>query len=258
MPLSIYDTRHATSVAVCDAMRQGTGARIFHSKRGLADENDAFFYGVLRGNAKLRKHCVQEGRTYFLADNGYMRAHHFDGYYRITRNNFLHSGRGEPDYGRLERLGVRISPWQKRGDYIVIIVPAPAYNSAWRFDGDAWVRRVKGEMRGHTKRPFVLRRNPMLDRRCEPAQPGLQEQLSGAWAVVTHDSNVAIDALLMGVPVFATGESPARRLGNTDLTQIDSPMYSDEREDMLAVLAANQWTLDELRTGQAWRTLQGL
>jgi hypothetical protein len=205
----------------------------------------------MRGNKRLREHC--RDRTWYLADNGYLRAGHFDGYYRITKNAFLCSGEGQGDAARLHRLGVRVRPWRKSGEYVLLCVPPPLYCRAWGFDGEAWRKRIMTDL--ETDRPLRLSFKPGLDERCPPDQPSLEEQLARAWAVVTHDSNVAIDALIAGVPVFVTGKTPARRCGLTDVSRIETPLYSDEREAMLAVLAANQWTLAEFRDGTAARML---
>jgi hypothetical protein len=51
-----------------------------------------------------------------------------------------------------------------------------------------------------------------------------------------------------------TGASPARAMWNTSLRDIERPIFG-ERHAWLAVLAANQWTLDEMRAGTAWRAL---
>jgi len=84
----------------------------------------------------------------------------------------------------------------------------------------------------------------------------LAMDLIDCWAVVAHSSNVAVDALLLGVPVFVTDRCGARRCADTDLSHIESPRMPDDREEWAATLAAQQWTLEEMRSGLAWRMLQ--
>ena len=74
---------------------------------------------------------------------------------------------------------------------------------------------------------------------------------------MTCASNAAVEALLSGVPVFCTGPCAAYRMGKPDVTEIETPALPDDRERWARVLAANQWTLDEMADGTCWRELQG-
>lgn len=257
MSVTIYHTGHERSTVICEALHKGTGFKVVQGRHGLVDDNAAMFYGVMRRNNELRDQCIEEGRDWYLVDNGYLRPGHFDGYYRITKNAFLCDGWGRPDHDRLRNLDIEIQPWQTQGDKILICVPPRDYGKLWHHDGDAWTRWVKGRFRGKTDRGVVLSYKPVLDSRCHPAQPPLWQQLARAWAVIVHDSTVAIDALIAGVPAVVTGDTPAKRCCLTDPADIETPIYSDEREELLAVLAANQWTIDEMKSGKAWRDLNG-
>jgi hypothetical protein len=64
-----------------------------------------------------------------------------------------------------------------------------------------------------------------------------------------------VDALLAGVPVFCTAPCAAQTMGHTDPALIETPLYPDDRERWARVLAANQWTLDEMRDGACWHDL---
>lgn len=254
--ITVYDTGHPTSARICRAFADGAKAKIIEKAHKPRNDGKAVFvYGVMRGNNQLLHSCRKNKRTWYLCDNGYLRSGHFKGYYRITKNAFLCSGEGEGDFERLDRLNVELWPWRKTGSCVLVCVPPPLYCWAWKFDAWKWTERVTQEIRAATDRPIRFSYKPGLDDRAKGLPP-LEDQLSDAWAVVTHDSNVAIDALIYGVPVFVTGKTPARRCGLSDLSRIESPLYSEERREMLAVLAANQWTLAEFRDGTAWRALQ--
>ena len=71
----------------------------------------------------------------------------------------------------------------------------------------------------------------------------LAVDLKDCHAVVVHSSNVAVDALLAGVPVFCTVPCAAYRMGYADLSKIESPLYPDDREQWAWNLADQQWTL---------------
>jgi hypothetical protein len=74
--------------------------------------------------------------------------------------------------------------------------------------------------------------------------------LTDAWALVTHSSNVAVDAVLCGVPVFVAPTSPAAPVANLDLKTMKAPLMP-QRGAWLASLLAQQFTLDEIRSGFA-------
>ena len=82
----------------------------------------------------------------------------------------------------------------------------------------------------------------------------LAEALSTAHALVTHSSNVAIEAVCLGTPVFVSPASAAAPVGLTDLECVESPVYPD-RDPWLAHLAYNQFSFGEIGNGQAWQML---
>ncbi|NIR32704.1 MAG: hypothetical protein GWN84_26070 [Gammaproteobacteria bacterium] len=65
-----------------------------------------------------------------------------------------------------------------------------------------------------------------------------------------------VKALAAGVPVFSLGPSMATRMGSSDLSRIEQPLYPENREQWFAALAANQWTMAEIEAGTAWRDLK--
>ena len=73
----------------------------------------------------------------------------------------------------------------------------------------------------------------------------IDKALSNAWALVTDHSNAAVDALSEGIPVIFTNS--ARILGNIE--DIENPPMNRE---FFNNLAYQQWTLEEIRSGEAW------
>ena len=254
MKIVVHDTGHSTSATICAAFAAGCGAEVHREQRENEADSIAFFYGVLRQNIRLFRTLADSKRDFLFCDNGYMRRGHFDGYYRITRNAWCHDGLGAPDHARLDNLSIEIKPWRKDGDIILVCPPIPEYCETWKLDGVEWQRRVVRRLRKVTKRPIVIRHKP-TDPRADQDQPPLDEQLARTRALVAHDSNVALEAAIAGVPVFVTGPSPARALACDDVFKIETPYYPDNRREVLAVLAANQWTLAEMRDGTAQRAL---
>ncbi len=188
-----------------------------------------------------------EGRDWYYADHGYFGRFK---YYRVTRNAYQHDGvsgltRGDP--ARLEALGVEIKPWRTSGDHVLICPPDQKFAALFGFNAAAWTGHVIAALRALTRRPLRLRgrdtRGPLAD------------DLAGAWCLVTYVSNAAVEAICAGVPAIVTGACAARPMAATDLRAVAEPPTPHSREAWAALLANNQWTLDEIRAGQAWRAL---
>jgi hypothetical protein len=112
------------------------------------------------------------------------------------------------------------------------------------------LERTLAELKRHTDRPIVVRAKPQPG---ETAVP-LERALAEAHALVTHSSNVAVEAAIAGTPVFVAPSSAAAPVGLTDLSQIETPVRPD-RGSWLAHLAYAQYSMDEVKSGQAWRML---
>jgi hypothetical protein len=85
----------------------------------------------------------------------------------------------------------------------------------------------------------------------------IADDLEDCWAVVVFSSASAIDGLIHGVPCVTLAPFAATvRMGLTDLSKIETPVYPDDREPFMWNLAANQWSVQEIFSGQAWRELQ--
>ena len=74
-------------------------------------------------------------------------------------------------------------------------------------------------------------------------------------AMVTYNSNTMIASLAEGVPVFCDPQnSAAAPISETDFSKIESPKYGD-RVALFSSLAYNNWTMDEMSNGTAWRMI---
>jgi hypothetical protein len=83
----------------------------------------------------------------------------------------------------------------------------------------------------------------------------IEEDLKGAHAIVTFNSNAAVDAVIAGIPAFAMDQgSMAWDVTEHDLARIEQPIRPD-RDQWAAELAYTQWTQDEMARGWAWHHL---
>jgi hypothetical protein len=166
------------------------------------------------------------------------------GMYRWHKNSYqLQRLRDEPP----DRWNARkppVLPWARGGGHIVIAAPTPTYS---RFHAlRDWTDTTLDTLSRNTDRQLVIRGK-------ETKRP-LQHDLEGAHALVAHGSNAAVEAVILGCPVFVHRDSAAALVGLTDLKQIERPIYPD-RQPWLNALAFSQYSEAELTDGTLWRLL---
>lgn len=241
------------SRVVLEAFACGAGGAALVEAPPVLSAGGVAFFGVV-GIEHLLRLSIAEGRAWYYGDNSYFDAGR-GRYFRFTRGWFQQvRSEAVPAPERLEALGLRIAPWQRTGEHIVVVEQSEHFLEL-SGAGRHWLLRVLSELQQHTKRPIMVRR---WSRNKDGAAATLADALKGAWALVTHMSAAATEAVLAGVPVFVSGRCAAEPMASGPLSSIESPRYPDGREEWAARLAASQWTLDELRAGLGWRTLHGL
>ena len=228
------------------AWAQGCGGRIEHGDV-LHPGPVALFGSPARW--PLLNQAIAEGRDWYYADHGYFRR--FE-YYRVTRNAYQLdrmpiSGEGGDDR-RLRACGVEIRPWRRRGEHILVCPPDEAFAALHGFNAGAWMQHIREALRNLTERPVRVR-----ERAC--ADVTLADDLVGAWCLVTYVSNAAVEAVCTGIPVIATGRCSAAAMGTYDLTAVEDPPRPRGRRRWAAWLASNQWTMQEIVAGEAWRAI---
>lgn len=245
IPVSYYNPLEETSPKFAFAFARGC-------RGSITDELDLFpgpvaLFGSPSRWPVLRK-AQAEGRDYFYADHGY---HGRRTFYRITKNGYQHDGRGTAPNDRFEFWHRPIQPWRKSGGHVLVCPNSAVYFNLFGLDVQAWLNNVVDTIRQFTDREIRIRW------KVQSRATHIREDLVNCWAVVVFSSAAALDALLAGVPVFVLAPFAAgARMGLSDVTQIESPLYPDDRESFFAVLAYQQWTLMEIFRGVAWRSLQ--
>ena len=205
-------------------------------------------YGILRGC----DNAMKEADEYWHIDHGYFGAR--NQYYRITRNAILHDGKGNHDWDKFNKFNIKFNNWKKDGRYIVICPPSVPMISFLEIHG--WLDNTIKEIRKYTNREIVLSQKPNAAKGYyeksllanDLVNLPIKEALKDAWVLVTDQSNTMITALTQGVPIICTNKN--RRIGKVE--DIENPIYE---RDWLKNLAYNQWSIDEIRSGQAWREL---
>lgn len=164
-----------------------------------------------------------------------------------------HNGAGvwpRDDGRRWQALGVALQPWRTDGKHI-LVCPQRGIGAKTYAQRPEWPQDVCRRLHALTRRPVRVRPHPGLG----PGAPTLAEDLRNCWAVVTWASGAGIHALIAGVPVYV--EAPAWILADAaerDLTTIDAPACR-ERRPAFERLACAQWTVAEIESGEAFKTL---
>lgn len=203
---------------------------------------------------------VAEGRTWIYWDRGYFRRVFATdlkrgangGYYRWHINEYQMSKLRPVNSLRWKMMDQDVWNWQKDGKHIVVAAPSDTYMKFHAIQG--WVEKTVAALKQYTDRPLVIRDKEMQASGKRP----LHIDLKHAHCLVTHGSNAAVEAVIMGCPVFvepAPGASAAALVGLTDLSKIETPIYPD-RTPWLHSLAHCQFNEGELVNGKLWRSIE--
>lgn len=186
----------------------------------------------------------KDGFDWYYGDHAYFGRGVF---YRVTKNNYQCMDDDNPDYERLKPFYEAVKPWKKEGKNIIVCPQSAGHHE--RFGQPDWLEKTLKTLQENTDRKIKIRRKK--DYR------SLFADLQNAYAVVTHTSNAAVEALLEGVPVICTEDCAASKFGIKDPSQIENIIYPDfDRLKWAATLANNQWTLEEITAGKCWEAIK--
>ena len=160
---------------------------------------------------------------------------------------------------RFHQLNIEIKPWKVPGENIILCGQVPWDASVDHIDFAAWLIQARDAIRHWSDKPIVFRPHPKVQLPplvgCLYSTAPLNADLQNAHACVTFNSNSAVEAVLEGVPVFAFDQgSMALKVANRRFENLADP-EKPSRFEWASDLAYCQWTLDEFRSGEAWRNL---
>jgi hypothetical protein len=212
----------------------------------------------------LIREWVYRGRRWIYWDRGYCRRIFATdlpygkdgGYYRWHVGSFQLQAIFKCDGDRWRAMKTDALPWRSNpSGHVVVADPSPTYQRFHRIEG--WLDRTVAALREVTDRKIVVRDKEMQRRAIDRLPKGrrLWEDIRDAHCLVTHGSNAAVEAVIMGCPVFVHPDSAAALVGQTDLAQIENPIYPD-RNPWLYALAYSQFSEAELVDGTLFRLLR--
>jgi len=197
-------------------------------------------------------------------------------YWGVARNGVHaygeHVSFERPGPERWKALGIEPKPWRQKGDHIILAHQCHGY--PWSYEREpndrrVWYKHVVATLQRITDRPIVFKPHPkeeqdahqLYGELCAIA-PGrvvfrdwsLTELFHNAWALVTYDSNAAVEAVIGGIPVFTGGCTMAGPVANRDLLFIEHPRLLD-RTQWFNWVAWTQWTEAEMEEGLPWQAL---
>jgi hypothetical protein len=250
----------------------GIGSRVVHERAFRGAEGDLMIsYGLGGQLPTIHREYRKAGKTTILIDLGYWhRTEPQDkcrGYHRVAVNAY-HPQAYLNDWtqpgDRFDKLGMHLPITSKITDGYILLAGMSA-KAAWLYGmrAEEFERATVRELQLHTDRPIVYRPKPSWANAkpieglgySAPTQ-GINDALAKAWAVVTHHSNVGIDAVVQSIPVFSA-DGAVKALSDPSLAQIEDPpeITREERLQFLRNLAYSQWHTDEMADGSMWRFL---
>jgi hypothetical protein len=266
--------RHHRSLVVCEAMADGlkrhgiNPIRRFENEYTGIEGDIAVFYG-LEGRLKRLFRDYREHAKAAYIDLGYWKRKEpkarFDGYHKIVINDrhpTEYFQRRQHDDSRSRWMDVKIKPWNQGDGHILIAGMGDKAAEAEGYEFEQWERWCIKNLRKVCNRSIVYRPKPS----CKAARPisgvgyspkttELSHALRDCYAVFTHHSNVAVEALCLGIPVWCW-KGVAVPFASQDFTQLKRPVMKEGREQWVNDIAWCQWNTAEMRSGLAWMHLK--
>lgn len=162
-----------------------------------------------------------------------------------------------------KNFGHLLKPWTPVGRYILLIGQVPGDMSLRGMNMATWYAQQVREAARYAHATVVFRPHPVaVERGYRQAVDGttqldgdLASQLAGAALVVTFNSNTGVDSLLAGKPTVVADEGGMAWSVAPHSISEATGAAEPARQEWLARLAWCQWTLDEIRSGEAWATV---
>ena len=211
----------------------------------LDDGEIPVFWGVLHGNSRLIEKCKLERRLWIFCDHAYINRGHENKNYRMSMNSYGMNRLVNRGSKRLDRLNIQLSNWREKGEHVLICPPTRHFSEHHKLS-KSWTEDICNEISKYTSRELRIRSKPQK----KNEGPTLEEDLDKCHALVCHMSNVAIDAVISGTPVFVNKKSAAIAVGSSELQEIETPTMGN-RQRWIESLSWNQFTIEEISNGKA-------
>jgi hypothetical protein len=159
---------------------------------------------------------------------------------------------------------VHLGRFYKKKKPILILPPSDAVTRT--FNEHYWLKQTIIELRKYTDRPIMIRQKngPVMNaemtktvrRKSFHYAETAIEQIENSYCVVAYNSNLAIDALIKGIPVICTKNCAAWPVSNR-FENIEN-LIEYKRLPLFVSLSWGQYNLSEIENGIAQRNLSRL
>jgi hypothetical protein len=223
---------------------------------------------VLRGILKKKwiHRCWEDSRDFYFMDTGYFgnertqsNPNGWKYWHRIVKNDLQHNEIIDRPGDRFATFKRKFVPWRTTGRKILIAAPDEKPMKFYEKDLENWLTETVNTIKQYTDRPVEIRqRNKLrLDRMTSDT---LEDALNNdVFALVTFQSNAAVESVFQGIPVFVLAPTcAAAPVGLKDLSKIETPYYPD-RDKLQAWgnhLAYGQFHISEIKNGKAKELLE--
>lgn len=223
---------------------------------------------VLRGilKHKIIKKCWKDSRDFYYIDTGYFgnekthtNPNGWKYWHRIVKNNLQHSEIINRPGDRFSAFNKKFSTWKKTGRKILIAAPDEKPCKFYGIELEVWLDNTVKTLKKYTDRPIEIRQraSKRIDR---ISTDTLQQALDNdVFALVTFNSNAAVESIFHGIPVFTLAPTNAASpVSMQDISQIERPYYpsADKLYEWGCHLAYGQFHVSELKTGKAKQYLK--
>lgn len=238
-----------------------------------ADHDIHFFWGLAGNNIESIRRLHFEGEEWWYVDCGYMteqitrypepKIHNKDTtYFRICKGwlhtTHLYNSNGKRRNELKERgIECEFPGWERNGQNILLCPSSPVFTEFVHGNGitqEIWCKGILKKYNLHDRTDIVFRNKP------RPGNPwwntNIKDDLRGKQFLICDMSLAGVDSILTGVPVLCNNMNVAFPVSFKPPT---IEYYSDNQvNSWLDSVADNQFTLDEIADGTAWKVLHGV
>lgn len=255
MRITVLTTQSRLNQTICRIVYEGLAHAGIEARMRRARLNGhpqpTVSYGFLRGVADCYHECERANVDWWNVDRGFFKANHLNGYYRLGYRHLqpLFDPTRSCDSSRWNKLSIELKPWRiLEAGHVLICPPTAALGMFYDINISKWIEDTIEKL------PDFLRSQVIVRTKNDPVP--LDAVLAVTRLVVTHSSNVALEAVVQGIPAIAsTGIVQSwNRLTPKDAGDLTIDILEQfDRQALVNQAAWSQWTLAEFREGLPWR-----
>lgn len=251
MKIAVWKTGHPIADTVADALFRGIRISnpdptcIFNTQNYFIDSYDCrMAYGILRGTTEVFRESDASDKPWFHLDRGYTNPGHFDGNYRISYKGtqaIWHEGAPR------KPIDINLEPQRFSGKRVMICPPSQDVCEFFGIDYTTWTYWA-----GYKASSFFV---PCFTRHKGETEPIEWDEIR---AVITFNSSVGWEAVRRGIPCLSdvNHSTVGSFYGETVTENLFEKFYILDRMKLFEFMSAHQFTLEEIRWGDAWGLIQ--